>query len=133
MRCSHCGICCEKTEMMLSEADIARLERLGYERPTFVRYDGHGFARLKNRQGFCVFYDVAKHRCRIYKHRPLGCQLYPVVYGEQALVDDLCPMRNTASKAEIRRKGRKVIKLLQAIDNEAAARRNAHSTNSVRH
>jgi Fe-S-cluster containining protein len=127
MRCSHCGLCCEETEMMLSEADIDRLERLGYKRPNFVRYDGHGFARLKNRQGFCVFYDVEKRRCRIYEHRPLGCRLYPVIYGEQALVDALCPMRATVSETEVRRKGKKVLELLQAIDNEAASRRNTRT------
>jgi len=45
MRCSHCGLCCEKTEMMLSNADVERLERVGYRRQKFVRYERHGFAR----------------------------------------------------------------------------------------
>jgi len=117
-------VCCEETEMMLSNADIERLERLGHGGQKFVRYDRHGFARLKNRHGFCVFYDVVKKRCRIYRHRPLGCRIYPVIYSEQEgiVVDDLCPMRNTVSKMELRRKGRKVIELLQRIDNEAHAR-----------
>ncbi|MFW9986574.1 MAG: YkgJ family cysteine cluster protein [Candidatus Odinarchaeota archaeon] len=55
MRCSHCGICCENTEMMLSNADVERLEKAGYTRQKFMRYDNHGFARLRNCQGFCVF------------------------------------------------------------------------------
>jgi Fe-S-cluster containining protein len=123
MRCSHCGLCCEKTEMMLSNADVERLERVGYTRQKFVRYDRHGFARLKNRHGFCVFYDVEECRCRIYKHRPLGCRIYPVIYSEQAVVvDNLCPMRNTVSKTELKRKGKKVIELLQRIDKEATSR-----------
>ena len=46
--------------MMLSNADVERLKRVGYRRQKFVRYDRHGFARLKNRHGFCVFYDVAR-------------------------------------------------------------------------
>jgi Fe-S-cluster containining protein len=124
MRCSHCGVCCEKTEMLLSNTDIERLERLGHDSQKFVRYDRHGFSRLKNRRGLCVFYDAEECRCKIYKHRPLGCRIYPVIYSEQEgiVVDDLCPMRNTVSKIELRRRGRKVIELLQRIDNEAHAR-----------
>jgi Fe-S-cluster containining protein len=124
MHCSHCGICCEKTEMMLSNADIERLQRVGYDRQKFVRHDRHGFARLKNRRGFCVFYDAEKHRCKIYRHRPLGCRIYPVMLSKQEgiVIDDLCPMQNTVSKTELRRKGKKLIALLQRLDNEAHAR-----------
>lgn len=121
MHCSHCGICCEKTEMMLSNADVERLERVGYDRQKFVRYDRHGFVRLKNCHGFCVFYDVKKSHCRIYKHRPLGCRIYPVIYSEQEgiIVAGLCPMKNTVSEIELKRKGKKLKELLQKIDNEA--------------
>jgi len=117
-------VCCEKTEMILSKTDIERLERLGHARQKFVRYDRYGFARLKNRHGFCVFYDVEKCRCQIYGHRPLGCRIYPVVYSEQEgiVVDDLCPMQNTISKKERKREGKKLMELLQRIDNEAHAR-----------
>jgi len=126
MRCSHCGLCCEKTRMLLSSADIERLERVGCDRQKFMRYDRNGFIRLKNRRGFCVFYDVEKCRCRIYKHRPLGCRIYPVIYSEQEgiVVDGLCPMKNTISESELKRKGKKVIELLQRIDNEATSHRN---------
>jgi Fe-S-cluster containining protein len=124
MRCSHCGVCCEKTEMLLSNTDIEFLERLGHDSQKFVWHDRHGFPRLKNRRGFCVFYDVEKCRCKIYRHRPLGCRIYPVIYSEQegVIVDDLCPMRNTVSKTELRRKSGRVMELLQRIDNEARAR-----------
>jgi len=127
MRCSHCGICCEKTEMLLSNADIERLERVGHNKQKFVRYDRHSFARLRSHNGFCVFYDAAKRRCKIYKHKPLGCWIYPVIYKEQEgiAVDDLCPMKNTVSEIELKRKGKKVIELLQRIDNEAIFHRNA--------
>ena len=124
MRCSHCGVCCEKTEMMLSNADIKRLERLGHDRPNFVRYDRHGFARLKNRHRLCVFYDAEKCRCQIYRYRPLGCRIYPVIYSEQEgiVVDDICPMQDTVSKIELKREGKKLVELLERIDNEAHAR-----------
>jgi len=126
MRCSYCGLCCKKTRMLLSSADVARLERAGWDRQKFMRYDINGFIRLKNRRGFCVFYDIEKYRCRIYKYRPLGCRIYPVVYSEQEgiIVDDLCPMKNTVSESEIKRKGKKVMKLLQKIDDEASYHRN---------
>lgn len=126
MYCSHCGICCEKTEMMLSNADVERLEKVGYNRQEFVRYDRHGFVRLKNSHGSCVFYDPEKCRCKIYEHRPLGCRIYPVIYSQKegTVVDDLCPMKNTVSRIELKRKGEKVIDLLQRIDDEVTSRRN---------
>jgi len=127
MRCSHCGICCEKTEMLLSNADVERLEKAGYNRQKFMRYDKHGFARLRNRHGFCVFYDVVKCRCTIYEHRPLGCRIYPIIYSEQEgiVVDGLCPMKNTVSEIELKGKGKRVIELLQRMDNEATSRARA--------
>ena len=127
MRCSHCGICCEKTEMLLSNADVERLEKAGYDRQKFMRYDKHDFARLRNRHGFCVFYDVVKCRCTIYEHRPLGCRIYPIIYSEQEeiVVDGLCPMKNTVSEIELKGKGKKVVELLQRMDNEATSRARA--------
>lgn len=124
MRCSHCGVCCEKTEMMVSNTDIERLERLGHDIQKFVRYDRHGFVKLRNRHGFCVFYDSVKCRCKIYGHRPLGCRIYPVIYSEQEgiVVDDLCPMQDTVSEAELGREGERLIELLKRIDNEAHTR-----------
>jgi len=38
------------------------------------------------------------------------------------VVDDLCPMKNTVSEIELKRKGKKVIELLQRLDNEATSR-----------
>jgi Fe-S-cluster containining protein len=124
MRCSHCGLCCEKTEMLLSSADVKRLERLAC-RQEFARSGKHGYVRLKNRRGFCVFYDVEKCRCTIYGHRPLGCRIYPVIFSEfeGVVVDDLCPMKDTISRSELKRKGKEVMQLLRRIDSEAASHR----------
>jgi Fe-S-cluster containining protein len=109
--------------MMLSGADIKLLEKVGYDRKKFMRFDKQGYARLRNQRGFCVFYSFEKHRCRVYKHRPLGCRVYPVIYSEEEgiILDDLCPMRNTISEAEMTRKGKRVMKLLQKIEKEALA------------
>jgi len=121
MECSCCGVCCEKTEMMLSNADVKRLEGMGYERQKFARQDRYGFIRLRNRRGFCVFYDVEKCCCGIYRHRPLGCRIYPVIFSEQEgiVLDPLCPMKSTVSKIELRGKGKRLMGLLQRIDTEA--------------
>jgi len=120
MRCSHCGICCEKTEMQLSKADIRLLEKAGYNREKFVRFNRQGFAQLRNSRGYCVFYQTAKHRCKAYKHRPLGCRIYPIIYSEEegVIVDDLCPLAGTVSKKEIESKAEKLTRLLQKIDSE---------------
>lgn len=111
--------------MLLSEADIARLERAGYVRREFVHIDKRGYARLRNVGRYCVFYDAEEHRCRAYKLRPSGCRIYPVIYSEEdgIIADSLCPMSKTVSQEEIKRKGRKVIRLLKTIDREAQDRR----------
>jgi Fe-S-cluster containining protein len=126
MECSRCGVCCEKTEMMLSSADVKRLEGMGYDGQKFARQDRYGFIRLRNRRGFCVFYDVERGCCRIYKQRPLGCRVYPVIYSEREgiVVDDFCPMKSTVSKIELEGEGKRLMKLLQRIDAEATCNKN---------
>ncbi len=124
MQCSHCGICCGETEMLLSEADIQLLERAGYTRKGFVEYDFQGFAKLRNSRGHCVFYDGKKRRCKAYKLRPLGCRIYPVVYSDEQgmIVDSLCSMKLSVSKAEIELKSPKLKRLLKTIDRETRER-----------
>jgi Fe-S-cluster containining protein len=112
--------------MMLSNADVKRLEGMGYERQKFARQDRHGFVRLRNRRGFRVFYDAERGCGRIYKQRPLGCRVYPVIYGEREgiVVDDLCPMISTVSQIELEKEGKRLINLLQRIDAKATCNRN---------
>jgi Fe-S-cluster containining protein len=111
--------------MLLSEEDISRLEKIGYNRKHFVLYDKQGFAKLRNRRGYCFFYDLKKRSCKVYEYRPLGCRIYPVIYneGEGVVVDKLCPMRDTVSKGELKRNCVEVMKLLHRIDEEAEKRR----------
>jgi len=125
MRCSHCGICCTETEMLLSKKDIKRLESIGYYKTLFAKYDKQGYVQLKNRDGYCVFYDVQKKRCRVYADRPSGCRVYPVILDEEKgiILDNICESRETISEQEKILKGRRVIKLLEEIDSEALKRR----------
>jgi hypothetical protein len=112
--------------MMLSNADVKRLEGMGYERQKFARQDQHGFVRLRNHHGFCVFFDVERGCCRIYEQRPLGCRVYPVIHSEREgiVVDVLCPMISTISKIELEKEGKRLMNLLHRIDGEATCNRN---------
>ena len=119
MRCSNCGKCCENTEMELSSDDIKRLERTGYCPKEFAVMDD-GVIRLRNVDGRCYLYSLAEKKCRVYGKRPLGCHLYPIVYlaNEGAIVDELCPMGQTISDQELRKKGKILDKLLKKMNNE---------------
>jgi Fe-S-cluster containining protein len=105
--------------MELSNSDIERLEKAGFRREEFTVADD-GVIRLRNVDGWCYFYSLPEKRCRVYKKRPLGCYLYPVVYltKDCITVDTLCPMGQTISKQELRTKGKLLIKLLKKIDTE---------------
>jgi Fe-S-cluster containining protein len=110
--------------MLLSKEDIERLERKGYGRASFALFDRAGYARLRNRQGHCVFYDVEKRRCKVRGDRPLGCRLYPVIYDEAKgiVVDNICHAQGTVSEKQKAKRGKKVLKLLEKIDAEAKKR-----------
>ena len=125
MRCSNCGVCCTETEMLLSEKDITRLVKKGFSKNYFVKYDKQGYAQLKNREGYCVFYNPKKRQCNVYVDRPSGCRVYPVILDEEKgiVLDDICDSRNTITEREKKLKGKRVIRLLERIDNEAANRR----------
>jgi Fe-S-cluster containining protein len=107
--------------MLLSSADIKRLESAGVTREKFVRVNKHGYTQLRNNKGYCIFYQTEKQRCSVYGFRPLGCRIYPVIYSEEegVIVDDLCPLAGTVSKKEIKSKSEMLLRLLQIIDGEA--------------
>jgi uncharacterized protein len=125
MDCSNCGVCCTETEMLLSKKDIKRLEDRGYSQNQFVNYDTHGYATLKNHEGYCVFYDLTQRICSEYENRPSGCRVYPVIVDEEKgiILDTICESRNTITDQEKHLKGKHVVHLLDVIDSEALARR----------
>jgi len=79
---------------------------------------------LKNRDGYCVFYDLKNRKCSVYGDRPAGCRVYPVILDEETgiILDDICQSRNTITFEEKKIKGKKVIRLLEIIDAEALER-----------
>ena len=124
MDCSNCGICCTETEMLLCKKDIKCLEKRGFCQNQFVNFDKKGYALLKNREGYCIFYDLKNRKCSVYEDRPSGCRVYPVILDEETgiILDDICQSRNTITLEEKRIKGKKVIRLLEIIDAEASER-----------
>lgn len=124
MDCSNCGICCTETEMLLCKKDVKRLEERGFCQNQFVNFDKNGYALLKNRGGYCIFYDLKNRKCSVYEDRPSGCRVYPVILDEETgiILDDICQSRNTITLEEKRIKGKKVIRLLEIIDAEASER-----------
>jgi len=80
--------------MLLSNDDIERIMELGFD-PKFFVVEKNGLLHLKNHDGRCVFHDGTK--CLIYKNRPDGCRLYPVIFDMDrgcAVLDDDCPYKN---------------------------------------
>jgi len=124
MRCSNCGLCCEKTEMELSIRDIDAVEKAGYSREKFTITGEDGITRLRNVDGWCFFYNQTEKQCRVYDVRPIGCFTYPVVYSAEGevVIDELCPMRHTLSDQELKEKGKILINLLNTIDNERSTK-----------
>jgi len=130
MRCLRCGDCCKETEMLLSAEDIERLEGKGYRKKFFVRFDEEGYAKLRNLRGTCVFYDADYCRCKIYRFRPLGCRLYPIIHDEKKgiVVDEVCRAKGRLNEKLKAQKGVKVLKLLERIDAESKSRRSARQS-----
>ena len=130
MRCLRCGSCCKETEMLLSNEDIERLRRRGYDRDIFVRFDEKRYALLCNQNGNCVFFDPAKRTCKERANRPSGCRIYPVMLDEDQgiVIDEICPAKDTISEKQKAKKGKKVLKLLEIIDSEAERRRSEKSS-----
>ena len=124
MHCTNCGVCCTETEMLLSKRDIKRLEKRGFSQREFARFDRQGYVQLKNRDGYCFFYDRDYHRCSVYADRPSGCRVYPVILDEEKgiVLDTICESRGAITDEEKRLKGRRVRRLLTVIDCEAFER-----------
>jgi uncharacterized protein len=110
--------------MLLSEGDIKRIERLGYDKKQFVRTDRSGYLKLRNTQNHCLFYKMDTKECKIYDSRPEGCRIYPVLFDSAVgiAVDRLCTARSTLNWQEQAETGLKLNDLLNRIDKEAQHR-----------
>ena len=76
--------------MTLTEADVGRLESVGFS--DFVRLNRDGDLELRNRDGRCIFLEDG--RCGVYDRRPDGCRFYPLVLDlglDRVVRDGFCP------------------------------------------
>ena len=89
---------------------------LGYDEEFFVR-KVRGYKVLKNMNGHCVFYEPSMKRCKIYRARPLGCRLYPIVYDEEkgVTVDPYCPLADTVTEDELREASKVMVKIIREL------------------
>jgi len=96
-KCVDCGICCNQTEMILSETDIIlilNIASLNLKREDFVQKNSEGYYQLKNIKGLCVFLKKDTKLCKIYEFRPRGCRFYPIIYDldlKKCIYDKDCP------------------------------------------
>jgi Fe-S-cluster containining protein len=109
--------------MVLSKEDTERLERAGFNREDFAVTGRDGLTRLRNVGEWCYFYDSEEKKCQVYECRPLGCFIYPVIYSndEGVITDEICPMRHTISKRELKMKGQILLRHLKKIMSEVAS------------
>lgn len=96
--CMNCGICCENTEMELSEKDINRIIRITRDTPNLKQFyiidKKTGEKLLRNVDGRCIFQNPKTLTCIIYENRPEGCKFYPLIYDFQkrnCVLDSECP------------------------------------------
>ncbi len=118
---NNCFKCCLDTMMILSNSDIKKIENLGFKKDFFV-IKKEGWLMLKNQKGRCVFHDGL--RCTIYKNRPVGCQLYPLIFDKDencATLDKDCPYNHCfkTTNTTINR----LYSIIQKIENEKYKRK----------
>lgn len=97
-----CSLCCHDIEMLVTEADLARLQALRPGEEFWFRADD-GYLQLRTRDGPpalggagrpCWFL-TPEGLCGVHDARPEGCRLYPAVWADDLraaeLDADYCP------------------------------------------
>lgn len=100
MICEKCGVCCSKTEMLITDDDIKIIlekyeKNIKVEDFTFKNKDGYW--QLRNIDKYCFFFDDETKRCSIYEYRPEGCRYYPLIYLTDIKICSLdtdCPRKD---------------------------------------
>ena len=93
---NDCHYCCSETEMPLTLEEISRIStytNLDYREFT-TQKDGLIVLRNVERRGKRVCYFLKDGLCSIYKQRPRGCCLYPVIWDfdhDKMILDPECP------------------------------------------
>ncbi|MHA1917812.1 MAG: YkgJ family cysteine cluster protein [Candidatus Ranarchaeia archaeon] len=118
------SICCRETKMMLSESDVKRIIKNGFEKDFFLKIeDGWFFLKNNNEKKSCVF--LSKIKCLVYDSRPQGCKYYPLIWSlpERKCIPDIdCPLSDSISKETINKKSKELEKFIQILINERKIR-----------
>ncbi len=97
-----CSACCHDIEMILTEADLERLQAARPGEDFWFEADD-GYLQLRTREGPAArggqgrpcWFLGANGLCSVHAVRPEGCRLYPAVWDEglreAALDEDYCP------------------------------------------
>jgi Fe-S-cluster containining protein len=98
-----CSVCCRNTQMPLTNEDAKRISAISGLNINEFAIKNDGFLQLVNnpKTKACVFLKTnsdeisASGICSIHDFRPRGCQIYPVIIGEneKIITDEICPQR----------------------------------------
>ncbi len=97
----NCIKCCINTNMILTNEDVIRINKLGFNNEYFLEKKD-GWKQLKNIDGKCIFHNG--YICTIYNYRPEGCRFYPIVFNKDdqlAILDKDCPYKNNFKISKI--------------------------------
>lgn len=115
-----CTKCCLETSMPLADLDIEHIKSLGFNANFFVA-EHDGWLQLKNKDGRCVFHNGKI--CSIYKDRPDGCKLYPIIYDKDinsAIFDKDCPHKDKFQMSKIT--VRQLYRIVSILESERVKR-----------
>lgn len=127
--CLLCAKCCEQTEMLLSNADIERIEREAKKSRREFAYLKEGYFYLKNKGRYCIFLNQEK-RCIIYDARPQGCRFYPIIYDpylDKCIVDKDCGNRDNIPQEMVLENCPKLRDFITQLENERRIHLNLRS------
>ena len=126
--CLQCDVCCRFPDPdsvlrpYFTEAEIAGAMTGGIEDKAFPNRRGSQVLLVPEPLGegyLCPAFDATTSTCRIYEHRPLDCQLYPLALmwdqpHSQVLLgwDTKCPFMREEIPGEIQRHADRVIALI---------------------
>lgn len=123
----NCIKCCINTNMILTNEDIIRINKLGFKSKYFFEKKD-GWKCLKNIDGKCIFHNG--HICTIYNSRPDGCRFYPIVFNKDdqiAILDKDCPYKNNLIISKI--KENKIKNLVRILEYEKLLLQNLKKNN----
>ena len=117
--CKDCFKCCGKIGNMrpvLIPSEEEKFKKFC----SVLKNPYHNLYLLKRKKdGYCVFLDRKKKKCKIYDERPFDCRIFPfnldlTAKGVKVILDEkVCPKRNEAGSAKDKKEALKLVKKLR--------------------